>query len=201
MKDIILLMETPPWTSYYFKTTQNNNYQRYNQSSYHRSMPPPPSGHPLQVSYVMPECFCYAYGYRQCLSPYHFPQYQYSNLQSNLPHQFKPKIYPSIPSYGQLCNSQFYTPPFRYLVRFGQNFQENIGQGNRRLAAAKRSVQPPGGIIKEGQFFFSNKIYVHLSLEQQVRLGAVNPGTQNKCRKIRPWLVLWKLNSGNVIVV
>lgn len=74
-------------------------------------------------------------------------------------------------------------------------------QQDKRPAIAKRSVQPPEGAVRSGQFFFSNKIYVQLSLEQQVRLGAVNPGTQNKCRKIRPWLVLSELSNGNVVVL
>lgn len=158
----------------------------------------------LQANYVVPGHFCCAYGRQQGLSPNHFPQYRrpYPQFDYVSPHQFPPQFYPRISSYEQLCNHPLYSPSsFGYLVGFRRNFQENVGQGDKRLATAKRSVQPPDGVIKEGQFFFSNKIYVQLSLEQQVRLGAVNPGTQNKCRKIRPWLVLWKLDNGNVIVV
>lgn len=202
MENAEFCLEIPPWNPYHFNSTQKNRYQIYNQDNRRRSMSLPLPGQRFQTNPTVPECPCCGYQHQQCRSPYHFPQYQQSYPQSNPSHQLQPQLLPRISAYGQLCSHPLYGPsPFGYLAGFRQELQENVGQGNRRIAAAKRSVQPPGGVIKEGQFFFSNKIYVHLSLEQQVRLGAVNPGTQNKCRKIRPWLVLWKLNNGNVIVV
>lgn len=189
---------------YHLNSTQNNRGQRDIHINRHRSMPFPAPGTGLQVNCAVPGYFYCEYGYQQGLSPHYFPRYQRSHLQFGYgpPHQFPPQLCPRVSPHGEFCNNQFYNPSrFGYLVGFGQNLQERVGQGDKRLATAKRSVQPPGGVIKEGQFFFSNKIYVQLSLEQQVRLGAVNPGTQNKCRKIRPWLVLWILGNGNVVVV
>lgn len=189
-------MDTP---SYHLGSTRSGG-QGYSHINRHRSMLFPLPSANSQVNYPVPRYFYCEYGRQQNLPPCSFPHYQrsYSQFGYSSPHQLP---CPRASSYGQLCNNQFYNPHFGYLVGFDQNLQESVGQGDKRLATVKRSAQPPGGVIKEGQFFFSNKIYVQLSLEQQIRLGAVNPGTQNKCRKIRPWLVLWKLDNGNVIVV
>lgn len=189
--------DTPSQVPHHPSSIRNNKDQRYGHINRHRAMSSLAPDPRLQA---VPGYFYCACGCLQCLYAYHqqpYPQFDYSS-----PYQFSPHFCPHISPYGQLCNHPSYTlSPFRYLVGFHQNLQENVGQGDQRLATAKISVRPPGGIIKEGQFFFSNKVYIQLSLEQQVRLGAVNPGTQNKCRKIRPWLVLWKLDNGNVIVV
>lgn len=190
---LCLITPTPP---------QKNRYQRHNKINQRRPMSPPAPEHCLQADTTMPKYFCYASGHRQCVFVYRFPQYQRSYTQLNSFPQSHHQSYSYIRHYRGLCNCPIYIPtPLQYTLGFGRNFQVNVGQVNRTLVASTRSIHPPGGIVKEGQFFFSNKVYVQLSIEQQIRLGAVNPGTQNKCRKIRPWLVLWKLNNGRVIVV
>lgn len=185
----------PPGPTSDSSSIRNNKDKGCNHINQHKPMPPPPLNPYLQVNNAVSGYYYCTYERQQDISSYNPPQYQ----RYHGPPQFRPPI----STYGQYDNNLFYNPsPFGHLG-FRQNLQENVGQGDKhkQLAIAKSSVQPPGGAIKAGQFFFSNKIYIQLSLKQQVRLGAVNPGTQNKCRKIRPWLVLSELDSGNVVVL
>ncbi|KAL7269145.1 hypothetical protein RUND412_008204 [Rhizina undulata] len=84
--------------------------------------------------------------------------------------------------------------------------KENSGVLNFTNIPPSPPLSPPklyirDGSPREGQMFWCNKIYVNLTLEQQVMLGALNPGTTNKCRKKRPWLILRALPSGKFIVM
>ncbi|PWW75761.1 hypothetical protein C7212DRAFT_345253 [Tuber magnatum] len=65
---------------------------------------------------------------------------------------------------------------------------------------SKERIPPPVPPCP-GQLFFSSRVHVVLSRSQQERLGAINVGTRNKCRKSRPWVIVEILESGSALAI